>query len=335
MSRLVDVADSNRYLFDLLFRHQVYLEGVKAGFNQRYRVMLTQLYGEFAKYVGMTKYDQLDAFTKREITEFIRRFTLAQTHSYNQYTQQLIELLKQFVDVDNNVSNQIYQAITGSDRTIAPPSWSKVSNSIVPANGMTIEDTLQVFGDSSQAKVGRMLMMGYANGDSTKAALSDIVGNPDLNYRDGAFATFSNQMGSIMATLLQHTSSQVQSSIAGEFYASYQWVSVLDNRTSEICRDRNGKMYVYGDGPLPPAHYNCRSKAVALTQGDEELHDIPDTFYGWLRTQPEALLLDMIGTTAATKVIAGTLGMQSMSINDVVIPLTLEQFQQKISNILM
>lgn len=64
------------------------------------------------------------------------------------------------------------------------------------------------------------------------------------------------------------------------------WVSVLDNRTTETCRSKNGDVYPVGEGPAPPLHYNCRSTRIPLLQ-DSELPVQIDNFEAWLETQPE------------------------------------------------
>lgn len=38
-----------------------------------------------------------------------------------------------------------------------------------------------------------------------------------------------------------------------------EWVSVLDSNTTPYCRSQAGKKWPVGQGPRPPAHYNCRS----------------------------------------------------------------------------
>lgn len=50
------------------------------------------------------------------------------------------------------------------------------------------------------------------------------------------------------------------------FTNQYQWLSVLDSRTSETCRRRHGKIYTFGDAgaPKPPAHYRCRSRIKVI-----------------------------------------------------------------------
>ncbi|MBP1935095.1 minor capsid protein [Ammoniphilus resinae] len=38
-----------------------------------------------------------------------------------------------------------------------------------------------------------------------------------------------------------------------------QWMSTLDSKTSQICRERDGKIFKLGEQPVCPAHPNCRS----------------------------------------------------------------------------
>ncbi len=43
-----------------------------------------------------------------------------------------------------------------------------------------------------------------------------------------------------------------------------QWSSILDQNTTDYCRDHNGHIYPLDDGPRPPAHFNCRSVMIAI-----------------------------------------------------------------------
>jgi SPP1 gp7 family putative phage head morphogenesis protein len=349
--RLVDVENSNLYLFNLLFRHQVYLEGVKAGFNVFFRNMLNDLYGEFAKYVGQSQYDTLDEFSRVKLLQFIQRFKRAQLTAFNRYTQELIGLLQAFVAVDSDVTAAIYVAVNalpdvqpmkealpsisqlGSDASNAAV-WADAANAIVPATGMTIRQMLAAFTLASTSKVINRINMGFANSESLRDVLTSIIGDSEAGYRDGLFATFSNQSDAITATVLQHVSSYTQSAFADSFYTQEQWVSIIDSKTTVICRERNGNIYPTDEGPYPPAHWYCRSKRVPLTNGDA-LHDIPDTFYEWAADQPEAFLNDALGTVIAAKILAGDSDVKDISVNHSVIPLTLEEFGGKINSITM
>ena len=352
---LLDLKNDNLYLFNLLFRHQVYLEGVKAGFARNYKKMLTDLYDEFAKYFGKTEYNSMDDFTRVELHRFIQRFLTAQDSFYSTYTQQLIELLKAFIAVDVDVSNAIYVAATGKSTTERadqpkpadnPPTlalyqtsgteagndalWATIADTIIPANGLTIPEMLEQFGNATKSKVSMLMSRAYANGDTMRDTMGMIVGTRSSNFKDGLFATFSNQNNALIATAIQHASSILQAGIASVHFNQYVWVAILDGKTTVICRNRDGNIYVYGEGPLPPAHYFCRSKAVALYV-DGETFDTPNTFYDWLTTQPDEVIADMLGQAIAAQIIAGDPKIKGISITDSVSPLTLSAFRSKIN----
>lgn len=103
----------------------------------------------------------------------------------------------------------------------------------------------------------------------------------------------------------------------------YRWVSILDSKTSQICRTLDGQVFQFGKGPLPPAHPNCRSSIIAEMPGrwlrrgptgrfarrDErtatgasgtQTVDGGMTYYEWLKTQPAAFQDDALGVTRAT-----------------------------------
>jgi SPP1 gp7 family putative phage head morphogenesis protein len=356
--RLEDVVNSNLYLFNLLFRHQVYLEGVKAGMQQHFRKFLIELYGEFAKLIATSGYQQVDEFKRVELQRFIYFFQQAQARVYNQYTQQLIDLLKQFLGIDLSVISVLYAEASSkptsqhndSERkalvtmssnrsleTLAPQRdqlWASFQQEVNPASGQTLGEMLVNFGKSSTTVVSQRLRAAYVNGESLKETMASIVGTKPSSLSDGLFSRFSAQNDALIATIIQQMSAVAQASIASKLYSKYQWVAILDSRTTVICRSRNGNLYDYGKGPLPPAHWFCRSKAVTLTEGDA-LHDIPATYYAWLRTQPRKLLEDMLGSAVAAKIVAGNPTVQDISIRDAVRPLTATQFHSKISSMVM
>lgn len=55
-----------------------------------------------------------------------------------------------------------------------------------------------------------------------------------------------------------------------------QWISVLDNRTTEFCRGQNKKIYPVNKGPRPPANFNCFDKKtdVFTNEGWKNWQDV-------------------------------------------------------------
>ena len=92
-----------------------------------------------------------------------------------------------------------------------------------------------------------------------------------------------------------------------------QWHATLDNRTSAVCRGRDGKIYPVESGPRPPAHPNCRSTMIPVTKSWKELGinlkeapagtrasmngQVPSTltYNDWLKKQPVGFQDDILG----------------------------------------
>ena len=55
----------------------------------------------------------------------------------------------------------------------------------------------------------------------------------------------------------------------------YQYIAVLDSRTTPICMHRDGMIYPIGDiAHLPPAHYKCRSRTTPVVKSYEQLKQL-------------------------------------------------------------
>lgn len=78
----------------------------------------------------------------------------------------------------------------------------------------------------------------------------------------GIIETLNRSGAAVTNTVLQHVAAQTNFNSAKNVFEQYLWVSVIDAATTQICRGRNGNVYTYGEGPLPPAHINCRSQIM-------------------------------------------------------------------------
>lgn len=303
----------NIYLFNLLYRHQVYLEGVKAGFAQNYRELLRKIYAEFAFYLRRVRYETMDEFTKRQLQTFIYNFKRAQIQFYSIYTQQLIEILQQFLATDVEVTRAIYVHATGRtpeqeyDLTVTEHEqltqtakqlpthvdavplygidaisgdddgnaslWATVASAPVPANGQTPQQMIAWFTNYAINTATNLISKAYANNWTPQETLEQFTGvaigrnaqagDPD-GFRGGVLSRLAAANDAVVNTLVQHTSAVVQMGIGSAYLSYYQWASIMDSRTSQVCWSRNGNIYEVGNGPLPPAHPNCRSRTFPL-----------------------------------------------------------------------
>jgi SPP1 gp7 family putative phage head morphogenesis protein len=168
---------------------------------------------------------------------------------------------------------------------------------------------------------------GYANNWTMQQVMAFITGASVDTFVGGLYARYLAQELSLTATLFQHVSTIVQAEVASSTTNKYEWVSILDNRTTVICWNRNGTIYVYGEGPLPPAHWNCRSKVVPYFGESVQL---PSSYYSWLKDQPNAFQNDALGESVAAKLRSGELNASDFAKISTKTPLSLEQFLNKI-----
>ena len=61
------------------------------------------------------------------------------------------------------------------------------------------------------------------------------------------------------------------------------------------------KIYVVGLGPIPPAHYRCRSTIVAYKSGMK----VPTSYGEWLKGQPLKVIEESLGKAKAQMFLTG------------------------------
>ena len=84
-------------------------------------------------------------------------------------------------------------------------------------------------------------------------------------------------------------------------FQGYQWVSVLDSRTTAYCQERHMKVWYYDDPENstlaseehPPGHFRCRSQTVPIFKGDAAVNS--PTFAEWFERQTSATKLEVLG----------------------------------------
>lgn len=251
-------------LTDKLIRHQVYLEGLKYGELSTFNPVLAAIDKDIKQALSNVNSDGLGALPKVALLKLMRSLRITLLKRYNKYTDDMLKFLKAFMAVEIGMSKAIFadepvDEPTEDDDNLIALWWPRVAKSILPANGLVLSDFVTGLGLAGALAVTQTLQRAAANRDSRDATLAAVEA---LRKRLEA------QTSAVMATALQSVSAQSQAAFAKIVgIDQYEWVSILDSRTSEICRSRSGLRYRYGNGPLPPAHPNCRSMIVPVVDG--------------------------------------------------------------------
>lgn len=85
----------------------------------------------------------------------------------------------------------------------------------------------------------------------------------------GFRVAFDRNAMTIVRTGVMAMANEAKSQFAKDnerFFEGVQWVSTLDSKTTPICMKNDGKFFKVGEGPRPPAHYNCRSTVIFIVK---------------------------------------------------------------------
>lgn len=152
---------------------------------------------------------------------------------------------------------------------------------------------------------------------------SEVQLRSNLFSATGQIHISKHRLSVVGQTLVNHFSNKVKNRVVAnnrDKIKGYQWVSIMDSRTSTFCRWADGKVWNYdtNSGSLtapyePPSHPNCRSSTTPifysykeLGLGSEYKDDFPSqppkqiTYYEWLNRQPVKIQKEVLGPTRYT-----------------------------------
>lgn len=335
-------------LYDVLTRHQIYLEGVKSFAAADFSITIERLDEELRRLLAKSKFSDLGELTKNQLNVFIADLREVQSVIYNAYVERVMAFLLEFMAANVDVMQTLMEGVTGFDLGDAADKanhnslfgllaasgsedgnsrlWSIISKAPLPATGMLLVPLVRGFANNSAASVENMVRRGYANNWKVDELLTNIVGTSSLNFRDGQLNRIRNGNAAITSTLLQHVAANTGAAVQSVYGNRYRWISVIDGRTSEICLSRANHIFNFG-GPLPPAHINCRSSIEVLI-GDAPPTAPSDSFADWIRGQPASVQNDLLSVGKADQLRSGALKTAEPRF-EVSSSLSIEQFKAK------
>lgn len=317
-------------VLDAVTRHQVFLEGVKAGQLREFQRTLTAVAVDIRKTLAGLGIEQLDSLTKARLARLIRTLQEIAHKHYNGYVEGLLNWLKRFTRVNRTQTIRVFEKFAEPSRVslireadsypLAPFLYTKAQNAPLPANGILMTAFVTALAKTAVQQILNRVRQGWANRETVAQTTIAIVGTQASRFNDGLIARHSNLARAAIGTAVQHISSINAEAIARMLFEEYEWHSVIDNNTTDICRVRNGNRYRFGSGPLPPAHAGCRSSVVPVPASGPS--SAPAGFRTWAMSQPASLRRAMFGAADPGQQFTGSP------------PLTLEQYEATTDSIL-
>lgn len=278
-------------LLNTVLRHQIYLEGLKAKKNSEFFVTIAQLNVALKRDLAFLAFEDLGDMTKRQLGELLRSLKVTTKAVFDKYLRDVIEWLEAYMHVDYEFWKFAYGLVPGveEDDIEEVPEEEKTWNAIglmpMGANGIVWRTFLAAVGIMGTNKITQLVTQHWANRSKKQELIDALFGTKANKLNDGLLAKLARDGNSASNTVIQHIAANVNATVSKSIWDQYQWVSILDSGTTEICRNRAWLIYAYGKGPVPPAHIGCRSTIVPVTARGP-LSDMP-SYEVWARAQSE------------------------------------------------
>lgn len=319
-------------LTDQAIRQQVLLERVKAGENTRLDVFLRQQDRRLREILTRAS---LTAVQRDRVEALLREVTAALEALHRDYRT---ELLARYAQLGETVADIEHRALAAALEGVAVAvPVEEVLRAAVnaaplsvrgPGGGMLLEAFLLKWSEADIERTEGVIRRGYFEGRTTEQIVQDVRGTKAANYRDGILEVNRRNARTVVHTGVQHVAHVARAETMkanSDIVEGYRWVSTLDSRTSELCQSLDGQRFDLGEGPMPPAHPNCRSTVVPVTKTFREMGiDLPElpegtrasiggqvpaslTYFEWLKTQPASFVEEALGPTRAAVFLKGGL----------------------------
>lgn len=279
--------------YDANVRHSIYIE--------RYKARVAREIGDLVKGVSDDLYrfiaaSDLDQMSRRDLDALLAEVRRIVQGGYGPITEQIEAALQDFAVYEAEWQAETASRVLRVDLAVPSDADLWAAMYARPFQGKLLREWLSDLPANTAARVRQEIRQGYADGRGPLDIARAIRGT---RGRKGVMDISQRGAEAMVRTAVAHTASAARTRTysANPAIIGEQWVSVLDHRTSAICRGYDGTIFKVGKGPRPPAHVNCRSTVVPVTEGNRAALKSRPTYNDWLKQQPQDVQDDILGVS--------------------------------------
>ncbi|HBD10832.1 MAG TPA: hypothetical protein DCZ13_01720 [Porticoccaceae bacterium] len=291
------------YLIDTAIRHQVFTERYIAGQART----ADRIMADMAREIGLAITGrEIDVATMDEVREILR-------DHYSQVADHVVDGAGEFIVSEGDFVHEVYSRTT--DEELNQPEEADLQRLVAEGTITTsaggvfvIRSMMKQFAQRKTEQILGLITDGAATGLTSQEIASSIYTMQRTLHR--------RQVAALVSTITNHLAAKARErffTINTKVTDRYEWVSTLDSRTTFVCMSRDGEVYRHGEGPLPPAHWACRSTIIGRIKPKFDLGlDIKSTrpavnedgasrvsgkttYAGWLKTQSKEFIDEALG----------------------------------------
>jgi hypothetical protein len=327
----------NEALHDAAINHAVDLQHYSNGVVHRIIAVLNRTDAQlFADLIAALERLPADSFTVDRLEGLLYSVRAVNRQAYEavqrELTADLHDLTVYEADFQTGLMRHALPGEVVAQVGIAPINIEQVYAAAMarPFQGVLLRGVLADLEATRAKRIRETIAQGYVSGEPTGTIVRKLRGTRALRYEDGIFNRSRTETEAVVRTAISHTAAFTRDRFYeanSKVIAALQWVSTLDNRTTPMCRIRDGKQYTqdthkpighaipWGAGP-GALHWCCRSTSTPVTKSWKQLTgvdieefspstrasmdgEVPEemTYAQWLRKQSAARQDEILGPT--------------------------------------
>ena len=296
---------------DAITRHQIYVLRYSSGREQEASEYVTRIQEMIDRELEKDELSTMDMMRLRQFYDEVTEFA---NDTYSDLGEKIVEDLSSFLDQETEWNGSTFARFI--EENIISPSDLDAQLAIF-AGGLfgglsgNIRNLIDRFRQIKVSQIVQNVTDGVTLRERNEQIKTRVQRVSGLQKK---------QVGTLIRTITNHTSVQSRDLMMRQnesLFDGYEWVAVLDSRTSLICASRDGTVYPFSDdpekSPKPPAHFSCRStitpvvKAQFEQRREKKVQRIAEgakgktkvrqttTYQSWLKRQPASFQDEELG----------------------------------------
>jgi len=296
---------------DVITRHQVYLLRYSAGREKEAAQYIDEI---TQRITDELMNDELTDMDIQRLNRFMDEIVEFQQDLMGQLEEKILDDVDDLANQETDWATAMLSNFLGElDTPSRIETQLAVFAGILPVAGLTIRSLVSRFRQKKIAQTVQSIRDGITLRENNQQIIGRMQTINPLHKK---------QAGVLIKTITNYTSVQardVAMRLNPNFFDGYEWVSVLDSRTSLICASRDGTVYPFTNDPVlspkPPAHFSCRSTITPKLKPQFESRQTKQprrtaegakgktkvnaqtNYQSWLTRQPAAFQDEVLGKT--------------------------------------
>lgn len=268
------MATANDRLADLAIGHQIYLQRYGGGVARKIIALLNRVDADLhAQLVAALERLPPESFTVQRLDQLLVGVQRLNADVYRDAGIELDRALMELAGYEASWQHRAIQsalpAVVAEKLTLNTITATQAHAAAMarPFQGKLLSEALAGIEQARAYRIRDTIRMGFVEGLTIDQMVRRLRGTKARGYGDGLLEIDRRGAEALVRTAVNHTANYARQAMFeanADLISEWEFLSVLDGRTTLTCLGLSGKTFKLGTGPQPPRHWGCRSTAVPV-----------------------------------------------------------------------